>query len=163
MYFDKFPIIYYDFEVNGKREVRLVRDITINVRIRKEILDNITLYNEYDIKDGETPEIISNKVYGSPLYHWVIMICNQRYDYVSDFPLATYEFEKYVRDKYGDNVAGIHHYVNEAGFIVDSSASGATPVTNYNYEMELNESKRRIKLITSRSLFQILAQYKNIV
>lgn len=163
MYFQHFPIIYYDFDINGERVVKLVRDVTVNVRIRNEILNNITLYNEYDMKDGETPEIVANNVYGSPIYHWVIMICNQRYDYVDDFPLSTRDFEKHVQEKYGENAPGIHHYVNGEGFTVNADAPGATPVTNYNYEMELNESKRRIKLITSRSLFQILAQFKTLV
>lgn len=163
MYFEKFPIIYYDFDINGQRTVKLIRDITINVRIRKEILDLISIYDEYDIMENETPEIISEKVYGSPIYHWVIMLCNQRYDYVNDFPLSTRDFEKYVREKYGDNVSGIHHYVNEAGYTINSDVSGAIPITNYNYEMELNESKRRIKLISSKNLFKILAQFRSLV
>lgn len=163
MYFDKFPIIYYDYDINGEQVVQLVRDITINVRIRKNILDLISIYDEYDIKEDETPEIISEKVYGSPIYHWVIMLCNERYDYVDDFPLSTRDFEKYVRDKYGDNVAGIHHYENEQGYVVNADAVGASPITNYNYEMGINESKRRIKLISSKNLFKILAQFRTLV
>jgi len=163
MYFEKFPIIYYDYEINGERVVKLVRDITINVRVRKEILDLISLYDEYDMREDETPEIVADRVYGSPIYHWVIMLCNQRYDYVEDFPLSTRDFENYVRTKYGDNVAGIHHYVNEQGFVVNSDAPNASPVTNYNYEMGVNESKRRIKLISSQNLFKILAQFRTII
>jgi hypothetical protein len=63
----------------------LVRDITRNVRFRKELFENITLYDEYDVVDGETPEIISEKVYGTPNYHWVIMLLNQNWDYLNDW------------------------------------------------------------------------------
>ena len=88
MYFKEFPKFYYDFKGNdGKTELRLVRDITRNVRFRKEILSNITVFDEYDIQDGETPEIIAEKVYGNPNYHWIIMLANERFNYVYEFPL----------------------------------------------------------------------------
>ena len=74
MYFQNFPAIYYEYEIGGKKVLRTVTDITQNIRVVSSILDSITLYDEYDIMDGETPEIISNKIYGSPLYHWIIMI-----------------------------------------------------------------------------------------
>lgn len=163
MYFQNFPAIYYPFEINGQIETKIVTDITANVRIRQEILANITLFDEYDIMDGETPEIIANKVYGSPLYHWVIMLCNQRYDYINDFPLPQYEFEKHLEEVYGENVTGIHHYETENGLVVNPEFPGAAPVTNYNYEMRLNESKRRIKLISKRHLAQILSQFVSII
>ena len=64
MYFKEFPKFLYRFNINNKNKDIIVKDITQNVRVRKEILANITLYDEYDIRDGETPEIIAEKVYG---------------------------------------------------------------------------------------------------
>ena len=84
MYFDRFQKFLYDFKVNGKTQYTLVRDITTNVRVRKQILENITLYDEYDIRDGETPEIIAEKVYGSSQYHWVIMLANRSEEHTSE-------------------------------------------------------------------------------
>lgn len=153
----------YSYTINGKTEYKLVKDISQNVRVRKEILESVTLYDEYDIRDGETPEIIAEKVYGLPEYHWVVMLCNERYNYVDDFPLAQYELEKHITNKYGTNVYGIHHYVNSAGYIVDSSVSGAVSVSNYQYETDLNESKRRIKLISPALLNTILKNFKDII
>lgn len=161
MYFENFPRIYYEFDINGVRQLKIVKDITLNVRVRKAILENVTLYDEYDIKDGETPEIISAKVYGSPLYHWVIMLCNERYDYLNDFPLSQRALEEYVADTY-ENPYGTHHYEKD-GFIVESTVNGAYPVSNYEYEDRLNESKRRIKLISPTLLSAILTQYKDLI
>ena len=165
MYFEKFPQIYYEFDINGVRETRIVRDVTLNVRIRKAILENITLYDEYDIRDGETPEIISHKIYGSPLYHWVIMMVNERYDYINDFPMSSQEFERYVTDKYGSNtnLFATHHHVNAAGFIVNEVPGTTTPISNYDYELSVNESKRRIKLIAPISLGQVLQSFKSLM
>ena len=162
MYFDNFPTFLYPYTVNNKLEYKLVKDISQNVRVRKEILSNVTLYDEYDIRDGETPEIISEKIYGSPLYHWVVMLCNDRYNYVDDFPLPIPELEKHIANKYGSShIYDVHHYVDANGFIVDSSQG--TSVSNYDYEFSINESKRRIKLISPTLLNTILKNFKDII
>lgn len=169
MYFAKFPRILYPFEINGKLTAKLITDVTINVRIVKEILQNITVYDEYDIQDGETPEIISEKVYGSPLYHWVIMVINERFDYLNDWPMEQFALDEYITNKYGETKYDTHHYVDSNGFIVNSNNVNlqdefdATTVTNYDYELEVNESKRRIKIISQEILFRILAQYNTLV
>lgn len=162
MYFKKFPKFLYDFKINGENKVALVKDITQNVRIRTQILENITLYDEYDIKDGETPEIIAEKIYGSPEYHWVVMLCNQRFDYINDFPLSTYNLEEHITQKYGaGNEYNVHHYIDSNGNIVDSSQG--TPVSNYQFEDDENEKKRRIKLISPELLQTILKNFKELI
>jgi hypothetical protein len=58
------------------------------------------LYDEYDIIDGETPEIISEKFYGTPEYHWVVMLANEKFDYLNDFPLPESVLQKHISDSY---------------------------------------------------------------
>lgn len=218
MYFDKFPSILYPYEINGEMVYKQVTDITINVRITKAILQYVTSYDEYDMKEGETPEIVAERAYGSPLYHWVVMICNDRYDYLDDFPLPQYELEQYIINKYGSwaKAQETHHYIDANGFTVSAPLVTATnivadelykieysgntnftligaanndvgtiftatgpgtgtgvvipeapiipyPVSNYQYEVDVNESKRRIKLISSQNLFMILGQFKSLI
>jgi hypothetical protein len=170
MYFAKFPTITYPFEINGVLTAKKITDITTSVRIIKEVMANLTSYDEYDIQEGDTPEIISEKVYGSPLYHWVLMIANDRYDYTADFPLTTYELEQYVNRKYGADAYSVHHYEDENGNVINQGninvygiTSVQRSVPNYEYELRLNESKRRIKLISPENLFRILAQFKSLV
>lgn len=113
MYFKQFPKILYDFPFKAGEDtgLQVLTDITTNVRVRKEILENITLYDEYDIKEGETPEIIAEKVYGNPELHWVIMLVNQRYDYLKDYPMASDELYNFCIDTYGaDGLDRVHHY-----------------------------------------------------
>ena len=163
MYFKNFDNIYYDFEINGKKEIIVVTDIVKNVRIRKEILSNITVYDEYYIRDGETIEMLAEKIYGNPNYHWIIMLVNERFNYLDDFPLSTFELETHIKQKYGtSNVYGTHHYINDKGYIVDSSNASATSVSNYQYEDELNESKRKIKLVSKDIIDIILKNFKAI-
>lgn len=171
MYFKRYPTITYPFYINGKLVAKKVTDITINVRIVNDILANITSYDEYDMGEGETPEIVAERAYGSPLYHWVIMITNQRFDYKEDFPLSNYELEQYIFNKYGQTGQyETHHFVDGDGNIVNEgnkNVYGETevtyPISNYQYEADLNESKRRIKLISQENLFRILAQFKSLI
>ena len=136
-------------------------DISRNIRFRKEILANITAYDEYDIVDGETPEIIAEKIYGSSEYHWVIMLANERYDYIGDFPLTEPMLEQFIKDKWGDSANSIHHYEDGNGNTVPSNWPLAVPVTNDAYEREVNESKRRIKVISKELLSRILKDFKD--
>jgi hypothetical protein len=122
MYFSNFPKIVYDFDLSGGTDYRIITDITQNVRLRKQILENISLYDYYDIEEGETPEIISEKIYGTPYYHWVIMLVNQRYDYIEDFPLSSLELEAFIKRKYGDNMYEVHHYLQN-GVITEGAAT----------------------------------------
>jgi hypothetical protein len=164
MYFENFPKFAYDFDINGERKVLIVSDITRNVRFRKEILSNLTLYDEYDIKEGETPEIIAEKLYGNSQYHWIVMLVNGRYDYIKDFPLTYTALTQYITDKYGvGNESDIHHYENSMGYVVNSDDPDAESVSNTAYEEKLNESKRRIKVISPQLLEKIVQQFSDIL
>lgn len=165
MYFKGFPSIYYIFDVKGQEVAKIVKDITKNVRLRKQILSNITVYDTYDMQEGETPEIVAAKIYGAAEYHWVIMLANDRYDYKNDFPMDQYSLNDYITDKYGPDEAdwyAVHHYEDEDGYTVSydpDNLASLTPISNYDYEVRLNDSKRQIKIIHPRLLGNILKQY----
>lgn len=131
MYFSKFPLIIYDMLSNDNRIFpQVLTDITLNVRLRKTIFDKITLFDEYDIKEGETPEIIAEKMYGNPELHWIVMLANERYDYVKDFPLTSNELLEFVKDKYGyDKIDGIHHYEDVRGLTAEMVGILSIPIS----------------------------------
>jgi hypothetical protein len=134
MYFKDFPTFFYEYTINGEKSLTVVKDITRNIRFRRDILSNITVFDDYDIQEGETPEIIAEKIYGNPEYHWIIMLANDRYDYISDFPLSQAELEQYVYQKYGNYTDemdsdvrevenalakfSIHHFETSDGIVV---------------------------------------------
>jgi hypothetical protein len=133
-------------------------------------LENITVYDQYDIVDGETPEIIAAKIYGNPLYHWVIMLANNRFDYRADFPLNYTDLLKKVKATYGssdEEIYGVHHYEasvgnsshNHPAFVVNSNYPDAYAVSNFEYEERVNEEKRRIKIISKQVLDAVVKEY----
>lgn len=164
MYFADFPKIYYNFIINGKEETRLIMDITKNVRLRKEVLSKVTLFDLYTILDGETPEYISEKIYGRADYHWAILLANDMYDYLNDFPISQHSLERVISDKYGEmHILDIHHYetiIDGKVFIVDKNFIGNYSVTNIDYEYSINEGKRLIKIISPTYISQVAKELR---
>ena len=124
-YFSNFPLISYKFDVGGAQKYITVKDIALNVRVRKYVLSNIQLYDEYDIEDRETPDQISYTLYGKPDYHWVIMLLNGIFHAERDFPKTEAELLEHISHKYGpDSGADQHvlengnlHYEDEFGIV----------------------------------------------
>jgi hypothetical protein len=134
-FFDKFPKIPYD--INGKEvaSYELATNIFFRFKIIKDVLNNITAYYDYVIQEGDTPEILADRVYKDPEAHWVILLANDMLDAQHDWPLDYTSFNQYIQKKY-DLISlaktQTHHYemviqreeshsgiVTETRFVVD--------------------------------------------
>ena len=113
-YFDRIPKLKYDVNrslVNPRYEE--ATHIFFRIRVIQEVLNNINSYFVAEIEDGETPEIIAEKVYKDSGANWMIIIANQIIDPQWEWPLGYDEFNKYIAGKYGSvENAQItnHHY-----------------------------------------------------
>lgn len=159
MYFEQFPKTFYSLDDGNS--VQLVTNIFLRIILSDEIKNNLTLYELYDIKEGETPEILADRLYGDPMLHWVILHLNEIIDPRFDWPLSTKNLISYCETKYA-NIYGIHHYINSDGYIVNSTYPGATSVSNFQYEESLNEEKRRIRILKPEYLRNVVNDFKNI-
>jgi hypothetical protein len=118
MFFEKFPLLFYTLD-DGKT-VQTVPDIVRRAVLSEELKKNGTYFDQYDIKDGETPEIVADYWYGDSNLHWLILIANDIIDPRFDWPLDYNNLIKYCEGKYGDeNVFALHHYVNAQDYIVN--------------------------------------------
>lgn len=114
-YFSKFPITKYTLD--DISTVQVVTNITARAIISDEIIENLSLFYPYIIKDGETPEILADKFYNDPQLHWVILHCNNIFDARFEWPLTTPDLVSYVESKYTSKDA-IHHYESDDQTIV---------------------------------------------
>jgi len=175
MYFSYFPKGTYDIRNDGNEKV--VTDLMVRVKVRSKVLDESTLYDLYDIPEGETPELTALKHFGNSNYHWVILLTNDITDRYYGWPLTTYEFENYMNEKY-TNPDGVHHYeiTQSSGktkgegpsdyshkIIVNSTVPNATAVTNREYEQRIQDQKRQIKLLNAAYLPILLDEFANLV
>ena len=171
-YFSSFPKIYYDAAGNGN--YKLVTNLLRREQIKEGLKESAALFDLYDITGEETPESVAEQFYGNQKYYWVILLFNNIKDRFYDWPLSQEQFETYINDKY-TNVNGIHHYEvtqdsgpttsfdNSHMIQVNSTTSGATAVTNYDYELRLQQKKGRIKLIKSEFLDLITDEFRTLI
>jgi len=170
-YFSYFPQIYYDAVGDGN--FKIVTNILRRVKVKQGLKEVGAFFDEYDVDSEMTPEIVSEQVYGNQKYYWIILLFNEVKDRYYDWPLTASQFETYVNDKY-DDINGIHHYeiTQESGSTtsiddshkiqVNSTVSGATAVTNYEYEERLQNKKRRIRLLKPEFLELFVEEFKTL-
>ena len=61
MYFAQFPLNVYDSV--GDENYKVVTHLLKRVAIRAKVKVNTLFFDTYDVKEGETPEMIADKLY----------------------------------------------------------------------------------------------------
>ena len=175
MYFSSFPVIPYG-STDGT--VKNVTNLLRRVAIRTKVKSNAALFDTYDIKNGETPEIIADKLYEDPELHWVVLMVNNVTDRYHDWPMSEQQFNSYLNEKYSDP-DGIHHHEisQESGDTTqkievydpdlissDTDAyTSATAITNREYEESEQDKKRKIRLLDPEFIDQFVDEFKNLM
>ena len=170
MYFEQFPLIPYDAEGTGNP--RDVTNLLRRVKVRSNIRNNSALFDTYVVKEGETPEMIADKLYGDTQLHWIVLLFNDIADRYHQWPMTTGAFNKYVNDKY-TNISGIHHYeITESSGdkelkidvgTVNTDYPTATPITNYEYELARQDTLRRIKLLDPQFVDDFVSEFRELI
>ena len=175
-YFDQFPVIQYNLSgVNGNTVD--VTDIFRRVKARSKIADNVTLFDKYDVAEGEKPEDVAYKIYGDADYFWVVTLVNNIVNRYYDWPLPEFVFQQYLKDKYS-NPDAIHHYEvtqqsgKQAGegpadyshkLEVNSDYPGAQSVSNREYENRLQDEKRQINILLPKYLGVFEEEFRSLI
>ena len=225
MYFQNFPYTYYSLD--DAASAQLITNIGLRAKFSDAIKNNYSLFDAYDIKDGETPELVADKFYSNPQLHWIVLLFNDILDPRFEWPLTTKHLISYVEGKYA-NSTGVHHFedgngiytngnvtittdggvnvitgsviinntsdgvglvtnhdsnvsftlqVTTGGFnhgdkvyLATNTASNANvtsavvisgvPISNYDYDDSVNETKRRIRLLKAQYIDTIIREFK---
>ena len=154
MYFANFPRIPYDNYGTG--DFRLTPNILKRIAVRANVKTTTSLFDTYDVKEGETPELIADKLYGNPEFHWVVLMMNDVVDRYHQWPMSRRQFLAHLNDKY-TNVDAVHHYEIsqsscDTNIKINIGTSNtdhptATAITNREYEQERQDSLRKIRLL----------------
>jgi Base plate wedge protein 53 len=93
-----------------------VSTIATNLLARASLIPNVLLdpmtYYQYDIQEGDTPEIIAHKYYGDSYRYWIVLLANKIVDPQWDWPVESRIFDSYVEGKYPNRniYTSLHHY-----------------------------------------------------
>ena len=170
MYFERFPLIPYDSVGNG--DFKYVTNLLKRIGVRAKVKTNISVFDTYDVKEGETPEMIADKLYDDPELHWVVLLMNDISDRYHQWPLNHNQFIAHINDKYSD-IDAVHHYEIEqtSGDTTlkinigtdNTEHSGATAITNYEYEVAQEDKKRKIRLLDAEYIDAFIVEYQNLM
>jgi len=195
-YFDTIPKI---IQTDTSGTSRILTNLMARVSIIPKLLKDPLVFYEYDIQDGDTPEIIAFKYYGDSYRYWVVLFANQITDPQWNWPLDNNTLYQYVVSKYPDNnvYSDIHHYqktitqfdsatntTSEEVVIIDQDTYNTLvessdtydidgnltsvtvtkqAVTLYDYELNVNESKRTIKILNAQYVDQLEDEFKKLM
>ncbi len=150
-YFNNFPTITY--------KNKQVKNVLLRAVTRPPTIDNNFVYMPLTINEGERPDTVANDLYNNSFYDWAIRLVNTQIDPYYDWYMTAEQFEKFLISKYGSiatAMATIVHYRNKnyKAVLINTETYGNIedtadyePVYAYDYEEELNEAKKLIKVI----------------
>ena len=172
MYFANFPLIIYDSVGDGN--FKIVTNLLKRVALRAKVRTNTLLYDTYDVKEGETPEMIADKLYDDPELHWVILFVNNITDRYHQWPMNFGQFNTFIADKYS-NVDAVHHYEisqtsGDTSIKIDIgtdttgySEADLTTITNREFEEERQDPLRQITLLDRSYIEQFVQEFETLM
>jgi hypothetical protein len=190
-YFRELPDIEYQSQLSTKNSslnyVR-VKNLFRRVKLRDDLQNVFTLFNKYQIKDGERPDIIAENLYGSSDLDWVVILSANIINLRDSWPLSDKDVYKFTEEKYGlEKMYKVKYYQttevkNSKGFlilpegkIVDQNFTITDPdnpritlnpvvgISYYDYEIEKNNKKRTIYILKPEYVQQYLNDIRSIM
>jgi len=161
------------------------RNIIAKAALIPEVFKRMEAFYPYVIREDERPDIVAFKEYGDESLDWIVYFSNNITDPFFDWPLNSEDLRRHLEKKYDKSIyelqSQISHYkytgiTNETQEDIDRKSwlmstathaliddtSGWSPVYLYDYEQELNDAKRSIKLLNSIYIPQLKKEIKKI-
>ena len=160
-----------------------VKNLFKRITLRQDIYQDLSFFTKYKIIGDDRPDNVAFDVYGRSDLDWVILTSNNIINIQSEWPMAQFNFDAYLIEKYGtyENLNSTHHYettelknsddviIVQKGLKVESdysityfdesgmvTGSPVKEVTNYQYEDQLNDDKRNIFVLKTLYLNVII-------
>jgi hypothetical protein len=167
-----------------------VKNFFKRAKLREDILENLAYFTKYNITGDDRPDNIANEIYGDSKLDWLVLLSNNIMNVQTEWPMTQKTFDNFLLTKYGtnDKVGQVHHYetikVNDnrgnqiipAGLEVPEDYTveyfdGATlrvvgstkAITNYEYEVELENKKRQIYILKKEFVSLVLNDLEEIM
>ena len=168
-----------------------VKNLFRRTKLRDYLQNVFTLFDKYEIPDEFRPETVAEEFYGNDELDWVVLTTAGIVNVRNEWPLNNRDIFNYSFEKYGDNLNATRFFetkeiknssgsiILEKGRVVDSDfvfkyydtngivevkgTNVRTGVSNYDYEVRLNEEKRSIFVLKSEYLQQFLSDFRDIM
>ena len=168
-----------------------VKNLFRRTKLRDDLQNVFTIFDKYEIPDEFRPENVAEDFYGNDELDWVVLITAGIINVRNEWPLNNRDIFDYSFKKYGDDLNATRFFetkeiknssgsiILEKGKVVDSDfvfkyydtngivevkgTNVRTGVSNYDYEVRLNEEKRSIFVLKPEYLQQFLSDFRDIM
>ena len=168
-----------------------VKNLFRRTKLRDDLQNVFTLFDKYEIPDEFRPENVAEDFYGNDELDWVVLTTAGIVNVRNEWPLNNRDIFDYSFEKYGDNLNATRFFetkeiknssgsiILEKGKVVDSDfvfkyydtngivevkgTNVRTGVSNYDYEVRLNEEKRSIFVLKPEYLQQFINDFRDIM
>jgi hypothetical protein len=189
-YFRELPEIQYQSPIedrNSSLDYVTAKNLFRRVKLRDDLQNVFTLFNKYEIREGERPDTVAEKLYGAPDYDWVVLLSANITSVRDQWPLSDKDLYLYAENKYGTILNDVKFYettevrdsknrlILPAGKVVDKTFTIPNPsnpyttlnpvvgISNFQYEVRKNEKKRSIYVLKPGYLQQYVNDFKDIM
>ena len=189
-YFRELPDILYQSQAsdrNSSRDYIRVKNLFRRVKLRDDLQNVFTVFNKYQITEGERPDTVAEKLYGSSDYDWIVLLTAGIINVYDQWPLSDRDLYQYAENKYGNDLTAVRFYettevkdssgrlilpkgkVVDSGFTIpnpsnpNATINPVTAITNYEYEVRKNEDKRGIYILKPEYLQLYLNDMRRIM
>ena len=168
-----------------------VKNLFRRTKLRDDLQNVFTLFDKYEIPDEFRPETVAEDFYGNDELDWVVLTTAGIVNVRNEWPLNNRDIFNYSFEKYGDNLNATRLFetkeiknsngsvILEKGKVVDSDfvfkyydtngivevkgTNVRTGISNYDYEVRLNDKKRSIFVLKPEYLQQFLSDFRDIM
>ena len=168
-----------------------VKNLFRRVKIRDDLQNVFTIFDKYEIPDEFRPENVAEDFYGNDELDWVVLITANITNVRNQWPLNNRDIYEYSLEKYGSALNATRlfetkevkdsknniileqgkvvdsdfefKYYDTMGFVTVKGTSVRTGISNFDYEVRLNEEKRNIYLLKPDYLQQFLNDFRDIM
>ena len=189
-YFRELPNLRYPSFLPGKTsslDYVEVKNIFRRAKLRDDLQNNFTVFDKYEIPMGARPDTVAEDLYGSAQFDWVILTVAGILNVRNEWPLSDRDIYDYSFDKYGESLNSVRFFetkevkdtsgrlVLPKGKVVDSNftipkpgeplatLNPVTGISNYEYEVRLNDEKRNIFVLREEYLQEFLSDMRDLM
>ena len=189
-YFRELPNLRYPSflpEKTSSLDYVEVKNIFRRAKLRDDLQNNFTVFDKYEVPMDARPDTVAEDLYGSAQFDWVVLTVAGILNVRNEWPLSDKDIYDYSFDKYGENLNSVRFFETKEvkdtngrlilpkGKVVDSNftipkpgeptatLNPVTGISNYEYEVRLNEEKRSIFVLREEYLQEFLNDMRDLM
>ena len=189
-YFRELPNLRYPSflpEKTSSLDYVEVKNIFRRAKLRDDLQNNFTVFDKYEVPMGARPDTVAEDLYGSAQFDWVVLTVAGILNVRNEWPLSDKDIYDYSFDKYGESLNSVRFFETKEvkdtngrlilpkGKVVDSNftipkpgeptatLNPVTGISNYEYEVRLNEEKRSIFVLREEYLQEFLNDMRDLM